>query len=386
MNRAVAAVQAPPIADANEWVSDLAFPADRPLLDVAQAVPSYPPAEALARHVGRAARERASAVYAPILGLDALREAFARHLSECYRAPVRAGEVAITAGCNQAFCAALSAIAGPGDEVLLPVPWYFNHQMWLQMQGVSVRPLAFDESRAGVPSPEDAARAITSRTRAMVLVTPNNPTGGEYPSPVLDGFLALARERDLVLVVDETYKDFRSRAGVPHDLFAYPDWREHFVSLHSFSKSYAMAGYRVGALVCGPRLMSQVRKIQDCIAICAPRISQQAALFALDELDAWRDQKVSMMAARVGALRESFAVDGLRYALVSAGAYFAWVRHPFEGCESGAVARRLAREHGVLCVPGATFGPGLDAYLRFAFANLEAEAMPALVERLIQGQ
>jgi aspartate/methionine/tyrosine aminotransferase len=158
------------------------------------------------------------------------------------------------------------------------------------------------------------------------------------------------------------------------------------VSLHSFSKSYAMAGYRVGGLVCGARIMDPVQKIMDCIAICAPCIGQRAALFALDRLDAWRDDKVAMMAARVQALRESFRGNRLDWRLVSSGAYFAWVRHPFQDESSIDVARRLAREHGVLCVPGATFGPDLERYLRFAFANVDAALMPALMQRLLECQ
>jgi len=382
MNPAVTAVATPPIADVHAWVAGRHFPPQRPLLDVAQAVPAYPPPDALVAHVGEAARDPASAVYSPIAGRPSLRAAFAAHLSAVYGAPVDAAEVAITAGCNQAFCLALSALAGRGDEVVLPVPWYFNHHMWLQMQGVTVVPLAFAEAACGVPDLDAAEAAITPRTRALVLVTPNNPTGAEIPPPLLDDFLDLAVARGLVLVVDETYKDFRGHAGAPHRLFAHPRWREHFVSLHSFSKSYALAGYRVGALVCGPALMAQAQKIMDCIAICAPQLGQRAAEFALAQLDEWRDAKAALMAERVVALRDAFRANALRYRLLSAGAYFAWVRHPFDDEDSTTVARRLAQEHGVLCVPGATFGPGLERYLRFAFANLDAAAMPGLVARL----
>lgn len=386
VNAAVGGVTSPPIADVNAWVADMTFPPQRPLLNLAQAVPAYPPAAALTDHVGRVAKEPASALYAPILGLARLRERLAVHLTDCYRAPVAAGEVAITAGCNQAFCVALTALAGHGDDVVLPVPWYFNHQMWLAMQGIAVRPLPFDEAASGLPDLEAAARSVGPRTRAIVLVSPNNPTGSEYPPELLDAFMDLAVSRGAVLVVDETYKDFRSRTGPPHGLFAHPRWRDHLVSLHSFSKSYAMAGYRVGALACGPALMRQVEKIMDCVAICAPRLSQEAALFALEQLEGWRDGKTAEMAGRVTALRDAFRSNSLAWRLVSAGAYFAWVRHPFAGEASAGVARRLARAHGVLSVPGATFGPGLEGYLRLAFANVDGEVMPELAARLVGAQ
>lgn len=385
-NPAVAAVTPPPIADVNGWVADVDFPAERPLLNLAQAVPSYPPASELIARVGEVAAEPASALYAPILGLDSLRERFAEHIGEVYETTIGADTVCITAGCNQAFCSVLTALAGPGDEVILPVPWYFNHQMWLQMQGIVVRALPFSESDGGIPDVAAARELITPRTRALVLVSPNNPTGAEFPQQTIEAFLELAAAHGLVLVLDETYKDFRARAGAPHGLFDDPRWERHLVSLHSFSKSYAMAGYRVGAVVCGSDLMPQVEKVQDCVAICAPRLSQEAALFALRNLDGWRDGKVREMRDRVGALRDAFRANTLEYSLVSAGAYFAWVRHPFGDEPAEAVARRLAREHGVLSVPGSTFGPGLDAYLRLAFANVEASLMPAVVERLCESQ
>jgi aspartate/methionine/tyrosine aminotransferase len=386
VNPAVTAVSPPPIADVQAWVAGREFPPHRPLLDVAQAVPGYPPAAALVEHVARTAADPASAAYSPITGLAALRAAFASHLAGIYEAPVDAADVAITAGCNQAFCVALSALAGRGQRVVLPVPWYFNHAMWLQMQGVHTVALPFDEARGGVPDIDAVETLLTPGTAALVLVTPNNPTGAEYPPSLLEHCLELCAARGAVLVLDETYKDFRRRKGPPHRLLAHPGWREHLVSLHSFSKSYAMAGYRVGALVCGPGLMPEVSKVMDCVAICAPQLGQRAAAFALQHLDAWRDQKVALMAERLAALGDAFRSNALRYRLVSAGAYFAWVRHPFEGQDSATVARRLAQEHGVLCVPGSTFGPGLEGYLRFAFANLEAQAMAALVARLAESQ
>jgi aspartate/methionine/tyrosine aminotransferase len=386
LNKIVAGVSVPPIADVNSWVSDLPFDAQRPLLNVAQAVPSYAPARSLIDHVADLASDAASAVYAPILGLETLRDAFAQHMTHTYGSAVQASELAITAGCNQAFCIAVSALAAPADQVVLPAPWYFNHQMWMQIQGIEVCPLAFDDSSGGVPSIDVAAAAVTDRTRAIVLVTPNNPTGNEYPQSLLEDFFDLAVECNVALVIDETYKDFRSHPGPPHALFARPNWREHLVSLHSFSKSYAMAGYRVGAVVCGPKLLSSVQKILDCISICAPQLGQHAALHALQYLDTWRDEKVALMAARIEALRGAFLRNELSYELVSSGTFFAWLRHPFVGELASDVARRLAREHGVLCVPGSTFGPGLDGYLRFAFANLPREAMVTLVERLLESQ
>jgi len=382
VNPLVAAVAEPPIAEAWGWVAGRDFPADKPLLDLAQAVPSYPPADPLQEHLAAAVMRPETSQYTEILGLPALRTALAAHMGDAYRADIAPRQVAITAGCNQAFCVAIDALAGAGDTVILPSPWYFNHKMWLDMRGIRAVPLSCDESRGMVPDPAAAAALIGPRTRAIVLVTPNNPTGAIYPPDVMDAFFELARERGIALIVDETYKDFRPDSGPAHGLFANPDWRDTLVQLYSFSKVYSLTGYRVGSIIAGSALLAAVEKIMDCVAICAPNLSQQGALFGLGHLDGWREEKRLMMNDRVAALRDAFAGTNCGFAPVSTGAYFAWVRHPYEGLDSMQVARSLAKDHNLLCLPGSMFGPGQDRYLRLAFANLDANSMTEVVSRL----
>ena len=384
INAHVDSVLTPPIADVQGWVSGREFPPDKPLLDVSQAVPSYAPAASLVERVGEAATAGETATYGPILGLERLREALARHLSDDYESEIAPDRVAITAGCNQAFCVAMSALAEPGDEVILPLPYYFNHQMWLQMQGIRPVYLPFDAHAGGTPSVEQVAAALTPRTRALALVSPNNPTGCVYPPELIEAMFELAHDRGFALVVDETYKDFRTERDRPaHCVFRDLRWPEAFVHLYSFSKAYSLTGYRVGAIVCGAPLIGAVEKILDCVTICAPCISQEAALHALEHLDAWRDEKSRMMSRRVEALREQFRRNELEFDLLSCGAYFAYVRHPFRGESAREVARRLVDRENVLCIPGSMFGLDQDDYLRFAFANLDAAEFPDLVQRLI---
>jgi len=382
VNPLVASVAEPPIAEAQSWIAGRSFPADRPLLDLAQAVPGYPPAEPLRDHLAEIVRRPETSRYTDILGLPALRAALAAHMGESYGADIAASQVGITAGCNQAFCVALNALAGAGDEVILPAPYYFNHQMWLDMQGIRAVHLPCEEERGAIPDPTVAAGLVGPRTRAIVLVTPNNPTGAIYPPETIAAFFDLAQANGIALIVDETYKDFRPDTAPAHGLFAKPEWDGTLVQLYSFSKAYSLTGYRVGAVACGPEILGAVAKIMDCVAICAPNLSQQAALFGLANLAGWREERRQMMNDRVVALRHAFAGTNSGYALVSAGAYFAWVRHPHEGSDSMQVARTLAKDHNLLCLPGSMFGPGQDRYLRLAFANLEADAMTEVVGRL----
>ncbi len=385
LNPLIETVAAAPIAEAQSWVRGRLFPADRPLLDCAQAVPSYPPAEELTRHLAEAVQRPQIAFYTDILGREDLRAALAAHLSAAYRGTVSADQIGITAGCNQAFCLAAASLAGAGEEIILPLPYYFNYQMWLEMLGVSVVPLPVGEEDA-LPDPDAAARLMTARTRALVLISPNNPTGATYPAELIGAFYELARRHRIALLLDETYKDFRAEEGPAHRLFQDPDWSDTLVQLYSFSKAYSLTGYRVGALAAGAPLIEAVAKAMDCVAICAPNVGQEAALFGIERLDDWRETKRRMMLGRLEALRSAFQANALRYRLISAGAFFAWVRHPFVGEPAAAVARRLADRQNLLCLPGTIFGPGQEGALRLAFANLPADSMAEVAARLIESQ
>ena len=380
----IATVEFPPIAEALGWVAGRTR--TRELLNLCQAVPSYAPARALQDEIARLAHAPNTGGYTDIFGIPELRQAFAAHLSADYAAEVQAESVAITTGCNQAFAAAIMVLAEAGDNVVMPAPYYFNHQMWLKMLGIEIKPIAaFGESQAW-PSVAAAAAAIDRKTKAIMLCSPNNPSGAIYSPEVLLGFYDVARSAGVALIVDETYKDFRPGHAPAHHLLKQAGHEDTLIQLFSFSKIYALAGYRLGAMLAGPRILHEAAKVLDTMTICPPHITQRAVLYALEYLDQWKEEKRQVMAERLAALRAAFANPKLKYSLVSSGAYFAYVRHPFEGVASKDVAKRLAQEFDVLCLPGSMFGPGQDNYLRFAFANLEKEKMALLAERLLETQ
>jgi aspartate/methionine/tyrosine aminotransferase len=384
INPLIQQVEPPPISEAMTWVSQ--SPSNRALINLCQAVPSYPPADELADEVARLAHEPATGLYTDILGTSELRSALASDMGQDYGAMIAPEKVGITAGCNQAFVAVMMVLAGAADNVILPVPYYFNHHMWLEMLKIEPRYLPAIKNGSVYPRAGDAERLIDARTRAIVLCSPNNPTGAIYPPAIIDEFFALARQHNLALVIDETYKDFRDSPGPPHDLFSHPEWDGTFMQLYSFSKVFALTGYRVGSIIASGKVLAELEKVLDCIAICAPHISQGAALFGLKALAEWKAEKLQMMAARAQALKTALARADLRYELMSVGAYFAYLRHPFPGTSAKAVAQRLARHHDLLCLPGSMFGPDQDGYLRLAFANVEAELMPEVAARLIESQ
>lgn len=383
LNPAMAATEPPPVMEARRWLQGATFPADRPLINVSQAAPVDPPPLALRQALADAALHNDAAhLYGPVLGLPELRAEIATQWSAAYGGTITPENVAITQGCNQAFTAVMATLAGHGDEVILPTPWYFNHKMWLDMQGVRTVPLPTGDSL--IPDTEAAARLITPRTRAIVLVSPNNPGGVEYPAETLSAFRDLARAHGLALIVDETYRDFDSRTGRPHDLFADPDWSDTFIQLYSFSKAYRLTGHRVGAIVASPARLAEVEKFLDTVAICPSQLGQIGALWGMQNLSQWVAGERAEILARRAAVTGGFAaLNGWK--LLGCGAYFAYVEHPFP-MPSDELARRLVHEASILMLPGTMFQPDGSAegrrQLRIAFANIDATGITEMFRRL----
>ncbi|WP_431299428.1 aminotransferase [Tabrizicola sp. BL-A-41-H6] len=383
LNPAFALTDPPPVMEARRWLTGVTHPANRPLINVSQAAPVESPPLGLRQALADAALNNPDAhLYGPVLGLPALREEIATQWSAAYHGTIKPTQVAITQGCNQAFTAIMATLAGPGDEVILPTPWYFNHKMWLDMASVKTVPL--DTGPTLIPSVDAAAALITDRSRAIVLVSPNNPGGVEYPAETLTAFRDLARARGLALIVDETYRDFDSRTGAPHDLFTDPDWADTFIHLYSFSKAYRLTGHRVGAVVASEGRLAEVEKFLDTVAICPSQLGQIGALWGMRNLSQWvageRDEILARRKAMVGGFA---ALPGWK--LLGCGAYFAYVEHPFD-MASDALCKQLVTDASILMLPGTMFQPpGSEAgkrQIRIAFANVDAAGIAEMFRRL----
>lgn len=382
LNPHVLAVEGPPVAEAQGWVSGREFSPEQPLIDLAQALPGYPAEASLRAHLKELLDSLDLGAYTDIAGLPELRAEFASDLQRVYQAEVQASEVFITAGCNQAFFLALLGLVAPGAEVILPSPYYFNHKMTLEMLGMRPVLLPCRQENGMLPDPEESASLITPHTQALVLVTPNNPTGVVYPPELLDQFFELAQTHGLHLVLDETYRDFLPGENpVAHRLFD-RDWQGTLVQLYSFSKAFALAGYRVGAITASADVLEQIAKIMDCAAICAPNLSQRAVLYGLKHLDDWREQNRVALNARAHAFQQALEAEQSGYRLASIGPYFAYLLHPHTGKSSTEVAKQLVENTALLTLPGSMFGPEQDAYLRIAFANVNQEVLPEVASRL----
>ena len=383
LNPAMRATDPPPVMEARRWLDGVTFAADRPLINVSQAAPVDPPPLALRQALAEAAlNDPAAHLYGPVLGLPALRAEISAQWSMAYAGVIAPQQVAITQGCNQAFTAVMATLAGAGDEVILPTPWYFNHKMWLDMQGVRAVPLPCGTGL--IPDPDHAATLITQRTRAIVLVSPNNPGGAEYPAEILASFRDLARANNLALIVDETYRDFDSRTGAPHALFTDPDWDDVLIHLYSFSKAYRLTGHRVGAIVAATDRLAQVEKFLDTVAICPSQLGQIGALWGLRNLAQWvAGQRAEILHRRAAMIQGFQSLEGWK--LRGCGAYFAYAEHPF-ALSSDHLAKRMVAEAGILMLPGTMFqpagSPDGQRQLRIAFANIDTTGIAALFRRL----
>jgi aspartate/methionine/tyrosine aminotransferase len=233
-----------------------------------------------------------------------------------------------------------------------------------------------------VPEPEAAAELITPQTRAIVLVTPNNPTGAIYPRETIAAFQALCEKRSLWLILDETYRDFMPDETVaPHDLFGPNAVRPNVIGLYSFSKAYAIPGHRLGAVIAAQPFMREFGKVLDTLQICPVRAGQIALAEEMEDLGPWRENNRRIIAQRARAFRAAMA-DVSHFRIERIGAYFAYVRHGFDGQGAETVARRLASELGVLALPGSWFGPEQENHLRFAFANADADGLQDAADRM----
>jgi aspartate/methionine/tyrosine aminotransferase len=379
VNEHILKVHFPPISEVKGWLANA--PPGLPPVDLCQAIPDYPPAQELTGHLKSCLDDPLISRYSADEGLLDVREALCCRYERNYGARIVPNQICLTIGASQAFWLAMLVLCRAGDEVILQSPCYFDHPMALAMLGITGVCAPFREAAGGVPSVAEIDRLITPRTRAILLVTPSNPTGVVTPPEIIHELARLAARRGIALVIDETYADFIPGGHRPHELFTVPDWGDHFVHLMSFGKTYALTGYRAGMLAAAEGFIHHALKAQDTMAVCQPRVTQLAIKYGVEHLDSWVADNRRMMARRHDRFRDNFTAAGNSFDLVTSGTFFAWVRHPFPGMTGRAAAKRLVEDAGILTLPGEVFGPGLEPYLRLAFGNIREEEISEAVRR-----
>lgn len=352
-------------------------------ISLGQGVVDYaPPAaahEALTRFWAEPARHK----YQHELGIPELRERIAARLAAENRIDVDRFSLMVTAGGNMAFLTVLLAICDQGDEVVLVKPWFFNHEMAVRIIGCRPVVVAADERYQLDLAAIEAA--IGPRTRAVVTVSPNNPSGAVYPESDLRAVNALCAARGLFHVSDEVYEYFLFDGARHFSPGAVAGAEAHTVCIYSLSKSYGFASWRVGYMLFPPPLLEAVKKIHDTNVICAPAVSQHAAVGVLDAGRQWVEERLeSIVAVRRIALDALSGLGDRATVPRSDGAFYFLVR-VHRGGDSVDLVERLIREHRIAVIPGAAFGMDDGCYLRVGYGAADATAMEEGMRRLVAG-
>jgi aspartate/methionine/tyrosine aminotransferase len=357
-------------------------------ISLGQGVVNYGPPSNAVKEITRFLAEPANHKYQGVSGIPALRKKIMEKLERenCIAVGEAHGNcLMVTAGGNQAFLNVVLGILDPGDEVILPVPYYFNHEMAIAMANAHAVLVPAD---SGYQLDLGALRAaITPRTRAIVTVSPNNPSGAVYPEAVLRAVNALCAEHGIYHISDEAYEYFTFGGARHFSPASISGASAHTISLFSMSKAYGFASWRIGWMVFPAELEQAMQKIQDTVIICPPVIAQYAAAGALSEGPAFVTEKVSALAeTREMVLRELRILERAGLADVSPGSgalYF--LLRLRSRLTPLAYTARLIREHKVAVIPGDAFGLVQGCHIRVAYGALQPATVAEGIGRLAAG-
>ena len=354
------------------------------VISLAQGVASFSPPKCAINAVRKALQEPYVNIYSPDAGLMSVREAVARSFLGKGLEVNAETELLLTAGASQAFFTALLTIAAPKEKIILPTPFYFDHQYAVLACGCEVVEVPLIVHQGTWRFDVDAiVRAAKNGARALVLVTPNNPTGAVATA---DDYEALAKglaDTDVAIITDETYDRFTLDEEWSYKSAAsHPGLRDRTLVVGSYSKSFAMAGWRIGYLAAPASIIDEALKLQDALVICAPVISQVALEAALSEQGerAVEDGRQELMKRR-DTLRSALAsVSALQWR-EPLGAFFVFLE--LEGArDDEAVAHALLDEFKVATLPGRAFGDAGQGHLRLSFGNVGCDLLVEAGKRM----
>ncbi len=354
--------------------------AGHPVINLGQAVPGFPPPPVALEAARRALADPTVHRYSADAGLLSLREVLCDRFREHLRVEVTPDEVIVTAGGNQGFMLAALTVLDPGDDVVIVSPYFVNHHMGIHAVGaVPIEaPIADDSGFRTRWS--DIEPLLTSRTRAVVVCTPSNPTGALIDRDQLEQIVRELSVRGITLICDETYLHFVFD-GVHSSAGSIDRWQENVIIVGTFSKSFAMTGWRVGFLMADRRVCKEAIKIQDAMIICAPVISQKAVEAAIrDDWNYITRFHEELRNRRTGLQTAIARIPGLHWE-PTGGGFFAFVRIPDRSNSTQLASALLDRVH-VVTIPGASFGGWGEGFLRLSYGAVSVEELVEACNRL----
>ena len=291
--------------------------------------------------------------------------------------------VVVTAGSNMAFVNAIMAIADPGDEIILLSPYYFNHEMAITM--LNCKPVVVSCNDNFQPCLSALASAITNKTRAIVTVSPNNPSGAVYPEETLREINTLCKNQRIYHISDEAYEYFtfdETEHFSPASIF---DSSNYTISLYSLSKAYGFASWRIGYMLIPEHLYLPIKKVQDTNLICPARITQEAAIAALNEGPGYCLSQLDKINVIRNVLYTALQnINDICLAPKTSGAFYFLIKLK-TGLTGMQLVELLINDYKVAVIPGETFGLNDACYLRVAYGALDMETSSTGIQRLING-
>jgi aminotransferase len=320
--------------------------------------------------------------YTDPAGLLELRRAIAAKLARENGIPADPEtEITVTTGGQEALYVVVQALLDPGDEILVPDPRYSSYDAAIGQAGGIIVPVPTREADAFALDPDAVERRITPRTKAILLVTPGNPTAGVISPTHLRRIAEIAIARDLVVIADEIYERYTYDGTVHFSVGSLPEMRGRTITLGGFSKSYAMTGWRLGYVVAPAALTRAIRALKTLVSNSAPTISQWAGIAALAGPQECVEDFRTTFDARRRALMSALDAMGFTYGHPY-GAFYIFANVSATGMPTFALARRLLEEARVLIFPGTGFGAAWGDYLRFSLA----QPTPVLLEAVARLQ
>lgn len=313
--------------------------------------------------------------YSPSQGLLSLREKIAEHLQKKYRIKVNPKkEILITAGAMEGLMDAILCVVNPGDEVIITSPGFSSYTEQILLAGGVPSYLPLDEKRGWKIELEELPRLITKKTKAILINSPCNPTGSIFSKKELTVIAAAVKKHNLILLTDEPYEFLTFDGEKAPNLVNDDSLRHNRISCFSFSKEYAMTGYRIGYVFAEEGMVRQMMKVHDAFIVSAPRPSQVAAIAALtgnqacvEELRLTLERRRDRLCSHLDRLKKYFSY------IKPHGTYYVFPRFLPPHKDVTQVALDILREARVAIVPGSAFGPEGDHHLRFCFGCTEKE-------------
>lgn len=354
-------------------------------ISLGQGVVYYSPPTAALANLSEFFSDRENHKYKSVRGIPQLLTAITKKLKQENGIEIVAGEncIVVTAGSNMAFMNAILALTNPGDEIILQLPYYFNHEMAITL--ANCQPILVETDENYQLKPAAIERSITERTKAIVTISPNNPTGAVYSRSALAEVNKICRERGIYHISDEAYEYFTYDRIKHYSPGSCPQSRDRTISLYSLSKAYGFASWRIGYMVIPDRLLDGIKKIQDTILICPPVISQYAAYQSLEVgISYAKEHLLQINKIREMMLKSLESIADLCTVAPAEGAFYLFLKVNLK-IDSFELAKKLIEVDRVAVIPGNTFGMDRGCYLRVAYGAIDLETAKIAMTRLVKG-